>query len=126
MLVNGKRELAYVQTVHDIEPIEGADSIEKVHVLGWDLIAKKGEFKEGDKCVYIEIDSLVPSDNPVFDFLASKHYKVKTFKLGKFGVVSQGLALPLSLFPELGDLAVDTQLPKKLKISYAVIEDNWS
>ena len=124
MLVNGKRELAYVQTVHDIEPIEGADSIEKVHVLGWDLIAKKGEFKEGDKCVYIEIDSLVPSDNPVFDFLASKHYKVKTFKLGKFGVVSQGLALPLNLFPELGDLAVDTPVTEKLKISYAVIEDN--
>ena len=124
MLVNGKRELAYIQTVHNIEPIEGADSIEKVHVLGWDLIAKKGEFKEGDKCVYIEIDSLVPSDNPVFDFLASKHYKVKTFKLGKFGVVSQGLALPLSLFPELGDLAVDTPVTEKLKISYAVIEDN--
>ena len=123
MLVDGKRELAYVQKVHDIEPIEGADSIEKVHVLGWDLIAKKGEFKEGDKCVYIEIDSLVPSDNPVFDFLASKHYKVKTFKLGKFGVVSQGLALPLSLFPELGDLAVDTPVTEKLKISYAVIED---
>ena len=81
MLVDGKRELAYIQTVHDIEPIVGADNIEKIHVLGWDLIAKKGEFKEGDKCVYIEIDSLVPFDNPVFRFLASKHYKVKTYKL---------------------------------------------
>lgn len=123
MLVNGKRELAYVQTVSGIEPIIGADNIEKVHVLGWDLIAKKGEFKEGDKCVYIEIDSLVPSDNPVFDFLAAKHYKVKTFKLGKFGVVSQGLALPLSLFPELGDLAVDTPVTDALKITYSSKED---
>lgn len=124
MLVDGKRELAYIQTVHDIEPIVGADNIEKVHVLGWELIAKKKEFKEGDKCVYIEIDSLVPFDNPVFDFLASKHYKVKTYKLGKFGVVSQGLALPLSAFPQLGDLPVNSAVTEKLNITYAVKEDN--
>ena len=124
MLVKGKRELAYIQTVHDIEPITGADNIEKIHVLGWDLIAKKGEFKEGDKCVYIEIDSLVPSEHPAFEFLAAKHYKVKTYKLGKFGVVSQGLALPLSCFPELGDLIVDTPVTDQLKIKYSVKEDN--
>ena len=46
MLVDGKRELAYIQTVHDIEPIVGADNIEKIHVLGWDLIAKKENLKK--------------------------------------------------------------------------------
>ena len=66
----------------------------------------------------------MPFDNPVFDFLASKHYKVKTYKLGKFGVVSQGLALPLSAFPQLGDLPVNSAVTEKLNITYIVKEDN--
>ena len=73
MIINDKRALAYIQTVHDITPIEGADNIELVHVNAWTLIAKKGEFQDGDKCVFFEIDSKLPSDNPAFEFLAAKH-----------------------------------------------------
>lgn len=51
--------------------------------------------------VYIEIDSKCPETDERFAFLANKKFKVKTMKLGKFKVISQGLALPLSLFPEL-------------------------
>lgn len=43
-----KRKLASVQYVHDITPIEGADKIECVHVLGWQCVANKGQFKIGD------------------------------------------------------------------------------
>lgn len=39
-----KRKLASVQTISDIQPIEGADRIEVVSVLGWKCVAKKGEF----------------------------------------------------------------------------------
>lgn len=124
MIINDKRALAYVQTVHDIEPIAGADRIEKVHVLGWSLIAVKGEFQEGDKCVFFEIDSKVPETDERFAFLAAKHYKVKTYKLNKFGVVSQGLALPLSSFPEFGDIEVGTDVTEALRVTYAVKEDN--
>ena len=46
------RKLASVQKIGKITPIEGADRIELVHVLGWQVVAKKGEFKEGDYCVY--------------------------------------------------------------------------
>lgn len=41
------RALAHIELVHDIKPIEGADNIELIHCLGWTLIAKKQEFKEG-------------------------------------------------------------------------------
>lgn len=123
MIINDKRALAHIQLVHDIRPIEGADNIELVHVLGWTLIAKKGEFQEGDKAVYIEIDSQVPSNDERFAFLANKHYKIKTYKLNKFGVISQGLALPLSSFPELGDAEVNTDITEALHITYAVPED---
>jgi hypothetical protein len=124
MLINGKRALAHIQQVHDIQPIEGADNIELVHVLGWTLIAKKGEFKDGDLAVYIEIDSKVPDTDDRFAFLQSKKFKVKTYKLGKFGVVSQGLALPLSLFPELSESQLGDDVTDILHITYAVEEDN--
>ena len=126
MLINGKRSLAYIQTVHDIQPIVGADNIELVHVNAWTLIAKKGEFQDGDKCVFFEIDSKLPADNPAFAFLAAKHYKVKTYKLGKFGVVSQGLALPLSVLPEIDPaIELNTDVTDLLKVEYAVKEDNY-
>ena len=119
---NGNRMLAYVQEIKDVEPLylckkdgngnfvpdldkEGnkqyADSIEKAHILGWTIIIKKGEFKPGDKCVFFEIDSKVPSarfldatGQDVFGFLLKKNYCIKTYKLNKFGIWSQGLALP--------------------------------
>lgn len=123
MLINKKRALAYVERVHDIKSIEGADNIELAHILGWTLIVRKGEFKEGDKAVYIEIDSQVPEIEQ-FEFLRQKHFKVDTYKLNKFKVVSQGLALPLANFPELGDINIGVDVTEKLGITYSNIEDN--
>jgi len=123
MIIKGKRALAYVERVHDIKPIENADNIELAHILGWTLIVKKGEFKDGDKAVYIEIDSQVPEIEQ-FEFLRQKHFKVGTYKLNKFKVVSQGLALPLTSFPELGDINIGTDVTEKLGITYSNIEDN--
>ena len=91
-----ERALAHIERVHDIQPIPNADKIELVHVLGWALVASKGEFKEGDLCVYIEIDSKVPDNLEVFAFLENRNYKVKTIKLR--GQISQGLALSLDKF----------------------------
>jgi len=92
------RVLAHIEKIHNIRPIMGADRIEQVNVLGWNVITKKGEFKDGDLGVYIEIDSRVPSDNPEFEFLESKHFKVKTMNMRK--TTSQGLVLPLSILPD--------------------------
>ena len=92
-----ERKLAHIELVHDITPIEGADNIEKIFCLGWGLIAKKGEFKEGDKAVYIEIDSQVDTTKPGFEFLEKNKGRIKTLKLNKFNVISQGIALPLNV-----------------------------
>ena len=54
------RKLASIQTVGAVEPIEGADAIEKIRVLGWWVVTKRGEHRPGDKVVYCEIDSLLP------------------------------------------------------------------
>ena len=118
-----QRMLAYTARVGAITPIEGADNIELISVLGWKCIAKKGEFHEGDMCVYFEIDSKVPAAD-WSAFLKAKGYKIKTMKLSKFGVISQGLALPIDAF--------DVDIPKEeyadctalLGVTYAVAEDN--
>ena len=99
------RKLVSIRRVHSIEPIEGADFIERLVIEGWNVISKKGEFQKGDLAVYFEIDSFIP-DEPRYEFLKDKKtlngvegYRLRTKKLR--GVISQGLALPLSLFPEI-------------------------
>lgn len=118
-----ERALAHIEKIEWVRPIDGADNIELIGVLGWVCIAKKEEFKPGDLAVYIEIDSKCPESDERFAFLATKHYKVKTMKLGKFKVISQGLALPISLFPELSDKAIGSDVTESLKITYSCEED---
>lgn len=122
MLVNGERALAYIVTIDEIKPIQNYDRVEHARVGGWWIIVRKGQFNVGDKALYIETDSLVPSDDKRFDFLESKHYKVKTIKMCK--VYSQGLLMPLSEFPELKDKEVHEDVTKLLGIKYYVAEDN--
>lgn len=124
MIVDGKRELAYVVSIDNITPIEGADNICLAHVGGWPVIVKKIEFSIGDKAIYFEIDSKVPATDERFAFLENKGYKIKTMKLNKFKVYSQGLLMPMAEFPELGDLDKGTPLTERLGVKYAVDEDN--
>jgi hypothetical protein len=122
-LENKERALAHIEKIEWVKPIEGANNIELIGVLGWVCVAKKGEFQIGDLAVYIEIDSKCPENDERFEFLANKKYKVKTMKLGKFKVISQGLALPLSLFPELDGKNIGDDVSKDLKITYSSEED---
>ena len=99
------RKLVSIQRIHRINPIAKADAIECVTIHGWELVAKKGEFAVGDLCCFFEIDSFLPED-PRYEFLKNlkshqgrKGYRIKTIVLR--GQVSQGLALPLSMFPEI-------------------------
>jgi RNA ligase (TIGR02306 family) len=105
------RKLASIQTVNAVEPIPNADAIEKIRVLGWWVVVKKGEHQPGDKLVYCEIDSLLP-ERPEFEFLRPSSFKpaqtdatgevtlpsgfrIKTVRLR--GQVSQGICFPLSI-----------------------------
>lgn len=108
------RSLAHIEKIVDIQPIPGADKIEVATVLGWKVVVKKGEFSAGDKIIYIEIDSRVPSDNPYFAFLAERKYKVKSITLRK--QVSQGLIAPISLLPE-GEYNIGDDVTELLKVT---------
>ncbi|HEY8893345.1 MAG TPA: RNA ligase (ATP) [Niastella sp.] len=90
------RKLASIQRIKSIEPIANADTIMKATVLGWQLVIKKDEFKPGDLCVYVEIDSILP-DKPEFEFLRNKNFRIRTIRLR--GQVSQGICFPLHILP---------------------------
>jgi len=107
-----ERKLASIQRIDKVLPIEGADAIEIVMVNAWKVVSKKGEFKEGDLCVYFEIDSFLPMEKD-FEFLRKSSYKkmgdlegfrLKTIKLR--GQVSQGLCLPLSILEREDEMKI--------------------
>lgn len=123
MIINGRRALAYVVTIDEIKPIEGYDRVEYARTNGWwVIIGKNDNLQVGDKCVYFEVDSKVNAEDERFAFLEKRNYKIKTQKMCK--VISQGLLMPLSVFPEISDADVNTDVTETLKVAYAVEEDN--
>lgn len=142
---NNERELAYVVVVDDVTPIKGYDRVELAHVGGWTIVVGKGEFKKGDPAIYFEIDSKLPEVEPFtnMEFLAKKHYKIKTQKMCKS--ISQGLLMSAQNFGwDIGcdwdntrPFVLDNSdnrhysddesrfLTKQLGITYAMPEDNF-
>jgi len=136
----GARELAYVARIKDIRPIEGKDRVECAVVNGWTIMVRKGQFQVGDLGIYFEIDSRVPATKE-FEFLAAKHYKIKTQKYGNFysqgllmGAEDFGWVLRKGNFPDEdvidtgegtnGLLAEGDFLTSRLGVVYSVEEDN--
>ena len=125
------RKLASIQRIWKIEPIEGVDRIELVHVLGWQCVVNKGQFREMDLAVYFEVDSFLPVA-PEFEFLRASSYR-KTDVMGegfrlrtmKFrGQISQGLLLPVSAFPEIpADAELGMDVTEILRIKKWEIEE---
>ncbi|MGW8178502.1 MAG: RNA ligase (ATP) [bacterium] len=93
-----ERKLVTIQVIKNLEPIPGADVIEKARVMGWDVVVKKGEFKVGGKCCFAEVDSVLPDGQSWAEFMRPRKFRVKTVKLR--GTLSQGLALPMSILPK--------------------------
>ena len=103
------RKLASIQKIKSVKAHPNADRLDILQILGWQCVSKKGEFKEGELCIYFEIDSLIPMKHEWAKFLQDKNKpdapaRLKTIRLR--GELSQGLAVPLSV---LGHV-VDTQL----------------
>lgn len=119
------RRLVTVRKIDDIEDIPNADLIKTAVVGGWKVVIKAGEFKPGDLCVFFEIDSFIPIDDARFSFLHKNKItwqnlegvRLRTIRLKK--QLSQGLALPLSSFPEI-------QQALKLETDFQKIDENYA
>ena len=120
-----KRKMVTVSKISDLQPIEGADFIEVATIHGWKVVVKKGEFSLNSKILFFEIDSFLPVEER-YEFLRKSSYKkyadgsyegfrLKTIKLK--GQLSQGLVLPLELFPELHpDISIDEDVTDLLNV----------
>lgn len=121
------RQLATIQIIESLTPIDGADNIEVARCLGWNVVVKKGEFNVGDNVIYCEVDSLLPADNPYFDFLAPRGtkkvdvggkihegYRLRTIRLR--GQISQGLCVPTAVLSAGGDYTVGQDVTDELGI----------
>ena len=80
-----------------LEPHPNADRLAVAAVGGYRCVVKKDDFSDGDLAVYIPPDYCVDTKHPAFQFLGSKsRITIRRFR----GVVSDGLMLPVSAFPE--------------------------
>lgn len=130
MLINGKRQLSTVQVIESIEPIEGSDFLEKAKVNGWYCAVRKNKFHTGQTVVFIEPDSLLPEENPNWDFLAKngikkmnlenidgsltpiQGYLLKPTKM--CGQPSQGLVLDMDCLPQPKDIFFQYQIGQEV------------
>ena len=97
--------MATIRKIDEIRPIEGADAIEAAVVGGWTVVVKRGEFTIGQLAVYCEIDSWIPTEIAPFlskgqeprEYNGVRGERLRTAKFR--GQISQGLLLPLTVFP---------------------------
>ena len=62
---------------------------------GYPCIIKAGSFKQGDLAVYISVDALCPTANPVFSFLKRKNEEYARIKAVRLrGIFSMGILVP--------------------------------
>lgn len=121
------RKLVTIQTIDKLTPIKNADRVESARVLGWNVVVGKDTFKEGDKAVFFEIDSMLPDTIEAFDNFQSRGKKsvlidlveisghvVTTAKIR--GVVSQGLIMKLSEFGLSDEIEVGTEVTNELGV----------
>lgn len=112
-----KVEITTVDAVH-VHP--NADKLEIVQVKGWMCVVGKDQYKTGDKCVYIPIDSILPMEVEAQIFGIDSKIKlnksrVKTIKIRK--AISQGLVvhpdtLALNALPVGSDVTVQLGITK--------------
>ena len=102
MYKNGKRMMAWIAKVAEISDIPNADAICAYRVGGWWVVDKKNAYNVDDLCVYVSIDSWVPTELAPFltkpghfpkEFNGVKGERLRTVRLR--GQISQGLLLPI-------------------------------
>jgi len=88
-----------VVEILDIEDHPNADRLEIATVKGWNVICGLGEYKPGDKAIYIPVDSVLPAELEEKIFANSKvklnKHRVRAVRIRK--VISQGLLIPLTV-----------------------------
>lgn len=118
-------KLASIETIKSLKPHSNADRLEIAQVLGWQSVVQKGIHKEGDKVVFIVIDSIVPRQS-WSEFLVDKDKPEKPIRLKMVklrGEHSAGIVIPLKEFsPQFQTLAVGDDVTELLGVQKYIKE----
>ena len=105
---------ATVEIIDSITDHPNADALELAHILGYQCIVPINTYTAGEKIVFIQPDSVLPTDEPWAEpFL--KYAKPRTKAVRLRGEWSEGIVLKHE-----EDLAVGTDVTKQLKITHYV------
>ena len=88
-----KRKLASIQEISSLTPLGKKPVEELAIVLGWKVIVPIRQFKEGEKIIFFEIDSLLPAQKNWTNHIKHKNLKIKTIE--KYNQISQGFIMKL-------------------------------
>lgn len=99
MIDLNREGLVSVARIKEVFKHPNADRLDIVRINEWQCVATTGEFKEGDLCIYFEIDAILPIavESAIFGADAKvrlHNARVKTIKLR--GSISQGLVTKIS------------------------------
>lgn len=117
------RKLVTIQKVLNVKKHLNADNLDIINILGWQVVTKSNEFLPGDLCIYFEIDSFLPI-RPEYEFLRKSGYKTLpdgregfVLRTAKFrGVISQGLALPITILSNVQDYSEGQEITEQLGV----------
>lgn len=87
------RKLASVQKISSLTPLGKNNQEELATVLGWKVLVRANQFKVGEKIIYFEIDSILPSGQKWTKKIKPKHLHVQTVK--RYNEIFQGMIMKL-------------------------------
>jgi RNA ligase (TIGR02306 family) len=117
-------KLASIEIIKSLCPHPNADKLELAQVLGWQVVVQKGIHKQGDKVVFIPIDTILPKCS-WSEFLVDKENPDKPIRLKMKklrGEHSAGIILPLSEFEPKNDQEVAYDL-KSCEVGYDLTDN---
>lgn len=117
-------------SILEISPHNNAHSLELATVYGFQVIVKKGQYKPGDKVVYIPIDSLLPQwlEDKLFPYTKNEkgelvppkitlhHHRVRQIKIR--GLASQGMLIaPEDVADKIRGVALEQDVSGRLEVT---------
>lgn len=116
------RKLASIQEIAEVKSIKDAYKICAYRINGWWIVDQVNKYSVGDKVIYLETDSWVPTS--LAPFLSKgkeprlyqniSGERLRTIKLR--GQISQGLILPISMYNTDSELYIGLDVSEELGI----------
>lgn len=115
--------LATIEKIENIRIHPNADKLMIANVRGWQTIIQKDTFKEGEKIIFVQPDTIVNRaswNEFLFDDKLKIEKRIKPIKLR--GEISVGLVVPISVLPPEISTDIETEVSEIIGVKKYVKE----